>query len=306
MAPPILKKQKIDNSMPPIVFSTPGLKPDTRLTVFEQEFQVHSLVLKLHSAFFRKFLDSPDKAPNNGIAGPANGSANTNTSSSTNAGTAIAAAANSAPSTLSKPSSTDFTSFGTFGVASIGQPFKYDWITKIDEEGKWHLVCRSSKNKPYKIPSFAGDTDQETAEFEKLLCAIYNRSYSIANVDEFLSLVEMADYYCALPSLSQTLYSSMLRSPSFVGEIRHRSLDLFVAAAKVRNALLFREALIWIVGPYNDPEFQQLEDRSLRSIAKSVHGELSTRVLDMYDAGASKNDLEGHFLCATIEDQDLP
>lgn len=226
-----------------------------------------------------------------------------------------------------------------------------------------------------------GETDQEISEFEKLLCAIYGRSYNIVNVDELLNLVEKADYYCVLPALSQTLDGAMVRSPEFVGDIRYRSLDLYVAAAKVRNALLFREALIWIVGPYNDPEFQQLEDRSLRSIAKSVHGELSTRVLsvvqsllvdlhldhaenyaddlnelvfgilprenldegkkvllpwyfrrlvgrlpeeyiddgmlqllqnelklsrDMYNAGASKNDLEGHFLCATIEDQDLP
>ena len=37
------------------------LKPDTRLTVLRQEFHVHSVILKLHSAFFRKFLDSEDK-----------------------------------------------------------------------------------------------------------------------------------------------------------------------------------------------------------------------------------------------------
>jgi hypothetical protein len=45
----------------PFIFVSPGLKPDTRLKVFKQEFHVHSLILKLHSNFFRKFLDSPDK-----------------------------------------------------------------------------------------------------------------------------------------------------------------------------------------------------------------------------------------------------
>ena len=45
----------------PIVFQSPGLKPDVRLTVCGQEFHVHSVILKLHSNFFRKFLDSPEK-----------------------------------------------------------------------------------------------------------------------------------------------------------------------------------------------------------------------------------------------------
>lgn len=45
----------------PIVFQSPGLKPDVRLTICGQEFHVHSVILKLHSNFFRKFIDSPDK-----------------------------------------------------------------------------------------------------------------------------------------------------------------------------------------------------------------------------------------------------
>jgi hypothetical protein len=45
-----------------IVFSTPGMKPDTCLQVFSKVFHVHSILLKLHSAYFRTFLDSPDKS----------------------------------------------------------------------------------------------------------------------------------------------------------------------------------------------------------------------------------------------------
>ncbi|PBP24241.1 hypothetical protein BUE80_DR004880 [Diplocarpon rosae] len=64
MDEPVAKKRKVDGvdkDNSPIIFSTPGLKPDTLLVVLGQEFHVHSLLLKLHSAFFRKFLDSPDK-----------------------------------------------------------------------------------------------------------------------------------------------------------------------------------------------------------------------------------------------------
>jgi hypothetical protein len=47
-----------------VVFSTPGIKPDTRLQVFSRGFNVHSILLKFHSAYFGTFLDSLDKAPN--------------------------------------------------------------------------------------------------------------------------------------------------------------------------------------------------------------------------------------------------
>jgi hypothetical protein len=58
----------VEKGPAPFIFVSPGLKPDTRLKVFKQEFHVHSLILKLHSNFFRKFLDSPDKP--NGPASP--------------------------------------------------------------------------------------------------------------------------------------------------------------------------------------------------------------------------------------------
>ncbi|KAH7319453.1 hypothetical protein BKA65DRAFT_409686 [Rhexocercosporidium sp. MPI-PUGE-AT-0058] len=198
--------------MSPIVFFSPGLKPDTRLTVFDQEFQVHSMILKLHSAFFRKFLDSADKT----------------------------------------------------SIASNGQPFKYDWVTKVDAKEEWHLVCRGAK--------------AQTSAFEKFLCAVYNHPYAIVDANEFLELVELADYYCALPTLSRTFDGAMMRSPQFVTDIRYKSLDLLVAATKIRNALLFREALVWIVGPHNHPEYRNLNDRRLRSLARCAHGEISTRI----------------------------
>ncbi|KAF8848281.1 hypothetical protein BDZ45DRAFT_810907 [Acephala macrosclerotiorum] len=43
-------------------FFAPGLKPDVRLKVFDtSEYHVHSVLLKLYSGFFLKFLDSPEK-----------------------------------------------------------------------------------------------------------------------------------------------------------------------------------------------------------------------------------------------------
>jgi len=83
----------------PIVFTLAGTQPDTRLKVFDDvEFRVHSVLLKAHSAFFGRFLDSPDKA-----------------------------------------SDMDLSS------ASPVSGFKYEWVTKIDEDGAgWNLIAAPS------------------------------------------------------------------------------------------------------------------------------------------------------------------
>lgn len=71
MPPKSNKKRRIDSAaggessspagLPPIVFTSPGLKADVRINALGQDYHVHSIILKLYSAFFRRFLDSPDK-----------------------------------------------------------------------------------------------------------------------------------------------------------------------------------------------------------------------------------------------------
>jgi hypothetical protein len=109
MAPPT-KKQKTDDDKSPIVFLCPGQKPDVRLTVFDLEFDVHSVVLKMNSTFFLKFLYSPDKA----VAYPVDGNS-----------------ASTRPET------------SRLGLGTT-ETFKYEWVTKVDEaEEEWSLVSDS-------------------------------------------------------------------------------------------------------------------------------------------------------------------
>jgi len=63
MIEPPSKKQKIeaaktDPAPLPIIFKLPGHKVDIRFQVFQQVFHVHSVLLKIHSSYFLKFLDS--------------------------------------------------------------------------------------------------------------------------------------------------------------------------------------------------------------------------------------------------------
>lgn len=125
MVPPPAKKQKVESvPMSPIVFQSPGLKPVASLKVIDVEFYAHSIILKLHSAFFRKFLDAANKA-----ASPStNGTANLDASGSASDGTTPPEASATRP-------------FMVFGE------FKYHWVTKIDkgDENKWHLVLDDPK-----------------------------------------------------------------------------------------------------------------------------------------------------------------
>ncbi|KAF5869782.1 uncharacterized protein Bfra_010982 [Botrytis fragariae] len=50
------------------VYKLPGHKVDVKLHVFSHEIHCHSLMLKLGSAYFRKFLDSADKTPSSANA----------------------------------------------------------------------------------------------------------------------------------------------------------------------------------------------------------------------------------------------
>jgi hypothetical protein len=49
----------------PITFAHERVEPDTILLVFKQPFYVHSVVIRIQSAFFRTFIDSADKANSN-------------------------------------------------------------------------------------------------------------------------------------------------------------------------------------------------------------------------------------------------
>jgi hypothetical protein len=68
-APPAKKQKVAAYAKAAIVFQAPGFKLDVCLKAFDQEYHVHSILLKLYSEFFRKFLDSPDKITGERAAG---------------------------------------------------------------------------------------------------------------------------------------------------------------------------------------------------------------------------------------------
>ncbi|RDW76122.1 hypothetical protein BP5796_06943 [Coleophoma crateriformis] len=189
-------------------FEWPGLQPDLRLEVFDSdEFHVHSTIMKLHSAFFRRFLDSPDKTAD--------------------------------PSMPVRRGA-----------------FKYNWITKVDEDGSWALVSDTSqltvKDKGYKLMR---DRSEEIAVFCKLLKAIYRRDYIVDSVADLERLTRMADYYLALPALSFSLYMTLPKSHKFIAELIKCAPTIIETARKLRNTVLFRECLVYVMNPWDCPRY---------------------------------------------------
>lgn len=97
-------------------------------------------------------------------------------------------------------------------------------------------------------------------------------------------MTELADYYCALPVLSRTLDGAFLRSPAFVGSIRDLCCETLALATKLRNSTLFRESLVWVLGPWGEERWETLEDPKLKKIAKLARHELSHKISKVQEA----------------------
>ncbi|KAF8853704.1 hypothetical protein BDZ45DRAFT_694016 [Acephala macrosclerotiorum] len=196
------------DSPSPVIFVSPGLKPDIRIKVYDKyEFHVHSVVLKLHSAYFRQFLSSPDKSD-----------------------------------------------------APASSEFQYEYVSTTgeeDEEG-WMVEPVGESTSAWHGEYTAAE-DLNRVAFQKVLSAFYHRDYTIDSTDELRSMTTIADYYCCLPTLSATLKGALLGSPMFdlTKNKRHSrflesSYELISTARKLRNAELFRECFVHVVGTWVD------------------------------------------------------
>ncbi|PMD38370.1 hypothetical protein L207DRAFT_585272 [Hyaloscypha variabilis F] len=207
------------------------------------EYHVHSILLKLYSEFFRKFLDSPDKIT---------------------------------------------------GERAAGSGFRYFWATEVDQDGKdCHLAAVSSQNSERLGTTYRGAVDYQQHLFKTLLCAIYNKPYTFRSADELLDLTKMADYYRALPILSRTLDGAMVNSPYLMEDIKGSASALLVAAVKLRNALLFRECVVWTVSIWSnrepekdivDPKLRIIERKGIRDrFLVDLREDIETATEESYD-----------------------
>lgn len=88
----------------------------------------------------------------------------------------------------------------------------------------------------------------EPEAFRKLLCAIYRVRTSNTSVEELVTITCPAEYYCALPTVSWSIESSLLNDTSLFhhrAEYVYEMYGALQAATKPRNPVLFRELMVW-------------------------------------------------------------
>jgi hypothetical protein len=115
--------------------------------------------------------------------------------------------------------------------------------------------------------------------FNNLLCAIRGQTYRIADVEQLERLVELGDYYRALPVLSHPSYAAILNSYSFLDLIPDNAVKLLPIAAKLRNVPLFKDCLIHLTGPWTKPRHLELTDPKLQRAARRVYNGVCATVI---------------------------
>lgn len=103
---------------------------------------------------------------------------------------------------------------------------------------------------------------------------MYSLPFVLRNPVELILLTAMARFYAALPVLSRSLLNTIPRSPGFLSGMQNMAVELLVAAKELRHPQLFKDCLLLCLGPWGAPEFNQLEDHQLKSVAIRARNEL--------------------------------
>jgi hypothetical protein len=116
-----------------------------------------------------------------------------------------------------------------------------------------------------------------------LIYAFYNRLYEIYDIEDILEMTKLARFYVALPALSKSLYAALYQSPR-VTEYMHSgyACAFLEAATELRHPQLFREALIFCLGPWRKPQYLELKDKKLKKIANNAYNELCAKVVSVH------------------------
>jgi hypothetical protein len=121
---------------------------------------------------------------------------------------------------------------------------------------------------------------EQVLAFRTLLRAMYNQPILISSAHHLKLCTEMADYYRCIPCLSTALDGSLLASPKLTASLQRDCCKLLPVAKKLQNKILFKECLVHVVGPWNSPQSQSLEDPVLVRIASRARDEILIKIAE--------------------------
>jgi hypothetical protein len=133
-----------------------------------------------------------------------------------------------------------------------------------------------------------GSKDHEELCFHKLLCAIHTRPYQIPSVAELATITNIADYHQALPVLSSTIYAAMLKTSNFYSAILKDPCSVLTSARTLRNDILFKDSLLFSLGPRSNPIFLKLSDPELFKLATTSYARICVKIVKAQPALLSR------------------
>ncbi|CAG8980149.1 hypothetical protein HYALB_00013504 [Hymenoscyphus albidus] len=199
----------------PIVLARRNMHPDVHLQVFDQQFHVHSMALKMHSEFFRSFFDSADK---------------------------------NQPASDPEFKYMWVTKVDDDGNWSLVWEHAKVCLNYIEMVLASILAGTGEKDPLESSATTVADKPLWINAFKTVLFAIHSKGIIIESAAHLAVCTQLADYYRCLPILSQAVSSSLMDSTAFVESIADECCNLLETAARFRNKLLFKECLIHLTG----------------------------------------------------------
>jgi hypothetical protein len=112
---------------------------------------------------------------------------------------------------------------------------------------------------------------------------MYGRACDIQTPAWLETVFMVADYFLALPVLSNSLDRTLANVPNLSLGIPHAAPNLIKKATKLHHAALFRECLIWIIVPHKNPVFLSMpedtpDNLKIKQLAEKVHGQVCVKI----------------------------
>lgn len=124
--------------------------------------------------------------------------------------------------------------------------------------------------------------------FTMMLSAMYNSPYIIQDPNNLNLLIRFADYYCCLPIVSRTLDGAMLANDKqqWYEELKDFGPGSLKNFAKLRNAALFRDTLVFFVGKWRrEPNYADFkDDPKLWGVVRHARDRISNQIINTFQA----------------------
>ena len=132
---------------------------------------------------------------------------------------------------------------------------------------------------------FSGQVNDEIKAFNNLLSAMYGKRYSLdpsCALSQLQLLTQLADYYCSLPAVSQSLTQILIDKDYYIDD---HPEGWIAVAYKLRHAALFRECVVYLAGDWGSGIKSTLEaelDLKIKNTVTLARTQISTKIAEVH------------------------